>query len=95
MQNTHLSGVEIQLRAAEGSEFAEPQTRERRQQDEAPEPRADGVGDVEHLINREHGPLSRLLLPGAADAAGVAAEQAVVGCSVEDGVQEAVRLRRG
>ena len=52
----------------------------------------DGVGQVEDLSNGQDRPFGRLLLPSAFDPAGVAADQSVINCGVQYGLEQPVGL---
>ncbi|MGC0415227.1 hypothetical protein ABIA38_000721 [Embleya sp. AB8] len=87
--------VEVHVIASGSGKFAPTQGAEGGQKDEGSVARADTVREGEDLFEGGNQTLRRLLVTAAFDAAGVAADQAVVHGGVHDGAHEAVRLGGG
>lgn len=85
--------VEIDAPTSKRNQLAEPQLRERGQQDQEPVPGLNRCGDREHLVEGHGRTFIRLVLPGAPNPTRVAPDQVVIDRSGEDGMQNAVGLR--
>jgi hypothetical protein len=86
------SGVDVV--ALQAQQLPGAQTAESAEDDQAPEPRFDCVGQRQHRRRVEHGTLPGALHAGTSDRARVAADELITDGRVHDGPHDAVRLRR-